>query len=516
MLKKIIPSIQETARTRPTVWLALILLLAACLRVYDLGKESYWIDEMYTVVEGQQSITHMLASGRLDQPPAYYLPFSLWLQAFGLSEFATRMFSCLAGVASIYLVYLIAGRLFNPTVALLASFISAASEFQIYYAQQARFYAFFELAALVSIYTFLLAISGKRSLPYVLHALAGLWMLYAHSYGVFILLAQSIYFLLNWKKYPAARIPWLLSQLAIWCFFLPYFLPLVFGQGLSQAVTSNSTQTPPPSWLDSLKTLFRFVFPARRGRAWDAALINTLSALLILLVGIAWQRMRQGWLGRWQDIKARDSSTAEYPDLRGSLLFTTLWLVVPLALPFFASLAVAPMYLDRYMIASAPAMALLIAFALFHIRRLLPLMFSIAAFMVMVAPGLVYYYRMDVHEQWREAAAYLHQNLAPHQALVFAPNEGIGIEKMVFEWYYQQPVDACGLQPQVEPAAISATLSQCLPGHSMAWVIIRGTPPMIAGFHDYFFDPNRTQFHLVQQQLFQGLYLYLFQIKPLD
>ena len=40
----------------PVVLLGIILLLGTALRFYDLGAESYWMDEMFSVVEGQQSI----------------------------------------------------------------------------------------------------------------------------------------------------------------------------------------------------------------------------------------------------------------------------------------------------------------------------------------------------------------------------------------------------------------------------------------------------------------------------
>jgi uncharacterized membrane protein len=77
----------------PGVLLGLILLLGAALRFYDLGKESYWIDEMSTIIEAQQSLSRMITSGRLDQPPAFYIPFHFWIRLFGSGEMHARMFS---------------------------------------------------------------------------------------------------------------------------------------------------------------------------------------------------------------------------------------------------------------------------------------------------------------------------------------------------------------------------------------------------------------------------------------
>ena len=134
----------------PAVLLGLILLMGTALRFYDLGTESYWIDEMGTLVEAQQSIPQMLSSGRLDQPPAYFLPFHFWVQFFGTSEVSTRSFSVLTGIGSIVLIYLVGKELFGETVGLLSSFLMAVTEFQLFYSQETRFYSFFEFMTLLS------------------------------------------------------------------------------------------------------------------------------------------------------------------------------------------------------------------------------------------------------------------------------------------------------------------------------------------------------------------------------
>src|SRR5574337_1788878 len=85
----------------PIALLVFILILGTGLRVYNLGKEGYWGDEIYTILEGKQSIPQLLSSGRLDQPPAFYIPFHFWIQAFGTAEASTRSFSVLTGIGSL-------------------------------------------------------------------------------------------------------------------------------------------------------------------------------------------------------------------------------------------------------------------------------------------------------------------------------------------------------------------------------------------------------------------------------
>ena len=44
----------------PAVLLALILLLGLALRFHNLGAKGYWNDEMYTVIEAQQSVHQLI------------------------------------------------------------------------------------------------------------------------------------------------------------------------------------------------------------------------------------------------------------------------------------------------------------------------------------------------------------------------------------------------------------------------------------------------------------------------
>ncbi|RPJ73982.1 MAG: phospholipid carrier-dependent glycosyltransferase [Alphaproteobacteria bacterium] len=127
----------------PNILLGLILILGTILRFYGLGVESYWLDEVATTIEARQSIGQLLTVGRLDQPPAYYLPMHFWLRTFGDSEASLRSFSAIAGIGSIILIYLIGRRLFGKEVGLLSAFFMALSDFQISISQEAINYSLF-------------------------------------------------------------------------------------------------------------------------------------------------------------------------------------------------------------------------------------------------------------------------------------------------------------------------------------------------------------------------------------
>ena len=65
--------------------LFLIIVLGAALRVYNLGEESYWNDEitMLRVAGSNQSSVFDLALG--GRPPVYVLLAHFWIKMFGTS-----------------------------------------------------------------------------------------------------------------------------------------------------------------------------------------------------------------------------------------------------------------------------------------------------------------------------------------------------------------------------------------------------------------------------------------------
>lgn len=496
-----------------TVWLGLILLLGLALRFYDLGTESYWIDEMSTVVEGQQDILELVTSGRLDQPPAYYFPFNLWVTTFGTSEISTRAFSVLIGLGSIWLLYFIGQKLFGKTVGLIAAFLMAISEFQIYHSQQARFYIFFEFTALLSFLFFILVLENKRRIFFILYGIASIAMVYSHAYGLFILVGQGIFLVLNWKRYKDILLIWFACQVVIFVCLIPYFYPLVIG-GVGGSVASNIGGLAAPLLKDPIRSMYRFILSARGERSWAVMLINYSIAGAVLIIGLAFYFIRQG---KDNLLNAARNVLADLQEVRNmhiKVFLLICWLVIPISLPFIFSFVVAPMYSDRYTISAAPAFYLLLALALFSVRKLVPLLISLSVLVIMIAPSLAYYYERDIHEQWDEAATYVQNNSNPDDVIVFAPNLGIGIQQTAFNWYYEGDLKECSLGLElVDPAVISDALEECIAGSNRFWVVIRDndTEPSTR-YKTYFVRSDQPNMELISEQNFVEISVYLFEI----
>jgi uncharacterized membrane protein len=500
----------------PAVLLVLILLLGVALRLYDLGAESYWIDEVYNIIDGQRSLDQIITFPRFDQPPAYHFPLHFWIRAFGTAEVSVRLFSVLAGVCSMVLIYLIGHELFGKEVGLLGAFFMAIAEYQIYYSQEAKFYSFFELTTLLSFLFFIVTIKRGRLLYFALYVLASLIMVYSHTYGVFVLASQNIFIILYWKKHRHLIIGWLLSQALILLAFVPYFFPVLFNEGsIEGTIHSNAGDLPLPSLLDVLRTVYRFIFTARRGRDWEGILINYAVAGLFLVVGLFLYYIRQGKRSWPKEVQGMLAEVRENPDVRSGITLVCCWFLGPILLPFLLSFLIIPLFKDEYMISAAPALYLLLASGLFAIRKITPLTISLGMYLIMIVPSLYNYYARDINEQWREVAAYVERNSGPEEMIIFAPNMGIGIQQKTFDWYYRGALQSCGLSGEltVSPDSILNGFIQCISGHHRFWVIIPDYPNVTSDdrFRSFFLDSSQVPLRKLMEEQFVGISVYLFE-----
>jgi 4-amino-4-deoxy-L-arabinose transferase-like glycosyltransferase len=121
---------------------AAVLLLAAFLRFYRLGAQSFWNDEGNSARLAERSFALIVAGAAGDiHPPGYYLLLATWRAFFGQSEFALRGLSALAGLLLVAIVYRLGKQYFDSPAALAAAFLAAIHPALIYYSQEARMYS---------------------------------------------------------------------------------------------------------------------------------------------------------------------------------------------------------------------------------------------------------------------------------------------------------------------------------------------------------------------------------------
>jgi uncharacterized membrane protein len=139
----------ELRRSARVPLLLAIAVLAAAVDFFDLGRLSLWYDEVVTMrlarAEGPAALLRLLGEIDATRAPLHPLLLQGWLTLFGPSDLAGRAFSAVCGVATILLVYRIGRDAFGTSTGLWASWLAALSPLLIYYAREARMYAWLVL-----------------------------------------------------------------------------------------------------------------------------------------------------------------------------------------------------------------------------------------------------------------------------------------------------------------------------------------------------------------------------------
>jgi mannosyltransferase len=191
------------------VWLAVITLFAAALRLYRLGEWSFWIDEIYTI----NHATRHFGSSELIlnhiPPLGRWIPLSVILtaqamNAWGVSEWSARFVSAGIGVLTIPILYVPLRKIFDKSVALIAMLLVAVSPWHIFWSQNARFYTSLMLFYSLALFVFYFAIERDRPI-YLIVFYALFYMAMSERIIAVLLFPVIIVYLLSVWLLPVAK-----------------------------------------------------------------------------------------------------------------------------------------------------------------------------------------------------------------------------------------------------------------------------------------------------------------------
>jgi uncharacterized membrane protein len=481
-----------------------IIILGSVLRFTAIGVESYWLDEIKMLEVANRDINTLLSQIFGGRPPVFVLMAHFWMQWFGTAEGVTRILSAIFGSLALIFMYRVGRELLGQKIALIATFLMAVSEIQIQQSQNFRYYAVFMFFALISFDCFVRALRTGRARYWILYTLTTVLTFYSHTHGIFLIAAQGLYFVVLFRKYRPAWLPWLASQVVIFVALLPGMLTAFLGASSGE---SNVFQwiRDPKLWTP-LITLVKFVLPGRHAPTLPTLIVAGLFGLLGLGVYIG-LRHRHAWLDSMRGVWRSFRSEMPEPSI---LFLLACWLVVPIASPLLLSKVFGPMYVDRYVIGAAPALYLLIALVIVSLRKVVPEVVTVGALVILITPGLYEYYTVPTNEQWREAAAYIRSNIQANDHFVFAPGEEGAMQESL-AWYYHSPMPGCGIEAAVRDApSIAQQITNCLAGADRFWLIVRGYPERVQPYVDFFVTHTPSSMQLQAVKRLKDVDLYLF------
>jgi 4-amino-4-deoxy-L-arabinose transferase-like glycosyltransferase len=176
-------------------WAAGVAAAAATalwLRVYTLGSQSLWFDEVLTAI-GAQGLDWVLYSPQIfGHPPLQYVV--AWLAGGGAAPEAwLRAPSVGAGVATVLALGWLGRRLLGSATGLVAACVLALSPFHIELSQLARPYAFFLLFAVLSLGALVRALAHDRVRDWLAFSAVSALTFYTHYFGAYAFLLHAAY-----------------------------------------------------------------------------------------------------------------------------------------------------------------------------------------------------------------------------------------------------------------------------------------------------------------------------------
>lgn len=192
-----------SSRASDRIWrlaLAVILAIAACLRLYQLGTPTMWWDEILVPLTARFPIPYILDFSRHCEmhPPLYHL-FVKVVELTGLSDFALRLPSAVCGLGAVYAVWRLFSRLYDRSVGLVAAAFLAGSAMQVWHVRQVRPYAILTVLFIFSLYFLLRFLRERKNRD--LWALLGVnaVLLCLHYFMFQVVFAQGVVLLANWR-----------------------------------------------------------------------------------------------------------------------------------------------------------------------------------------------------------------------------------------------------------------------------------------------------------------------------
>lgn len=174
-----------------------LMISGFILRIYDLGIQSFWLDEAISSIAATALLDDglpILPSGVLYSRGILNTSLiALSFDVFGFTEFAARIPSVLFGTLTISLAYLIGSRWGNARIGVIAAVLVAFSVWEIAWSRQARMYQQLQFFYLLSLYLFHELTINKSLKWLVLLVFSVVGAILSHVFGYVLILVFLTY-----------------------------------------------------------------------------------------------------------------------------------------------------------------------------------------------------------------------------------------------------------------------------------------------------------------------------------
>jgi len=435
-------------RIPPAMRLPLFLtLVAALVRFAGLGRQSFWSDEMHTIMMAgvpygpEAPPWHARDLLLVTQGPLFMGLVHAWSVLFGRGEVALRLLPCLLAVATVPVFFAFVARMLGRTVAGLATFLLALSPFHVWYAQELRGYSLLILAAVLSAMALERVIRGatpRAHVGYAASLLTGLGASLTMGFLIPVHAGIALASRLSARRLLAFGFTLGLVVVAL----LPWLgifgerhdvgrmvdRPEVVEAPLRGAATMPKLAVP--------YTFYAFSVGFSLGPAPAELHASPMAAFrrhlpLVILVALGFGALA---------VRGLLALAGRRPRLAGAIL---LWIAVPILLAAGMAAANVKVWNARYVSVAFPAYVLLLGVGVAELRR--PLRSAVLVLLAGLSLVAIANLRYDPRygkEDYRSAGAYLDQELAPSDVWI-----GVGAPGPILYYAKQRPANYVLLHP---------------------------------------------------------------------
>ncbi|MGB5897572.1 MAG: glycosyltransferase family 39 protein [Geitlerinemataceae cyanobacterium] len=459
----------------PRAWcgIALLMLLATALNLYQLGTESVWIDEIFSLV-GAQSFNWTEPHVR----PLYFILLRFWMR-FGESDAGLRGLSVLFSVSSVFLIQRLGRRMLGNSIGWVAAVMMTLSPLFINHAQEIRMYSLSVFLSLLGTLALAEAFDRPSWRAISLWSLARAGAAVTTPLNILLLFPDIL--LCGWKFYRRRR--WWLAVgsgfLFIGVVFLPSAWLLTFG---SKAEEFFEGPTPPTLGLARILTMplqFTVGWPMKYLLAPDQAALEpgettylslaaTSNLFSVLLYGLA-TVILLGLLGVALISLLKQNRSEK-------LLAVAAWALIPTAGILFVSYVKSSIWVPRYLLFIAPYFILLMAFGFIwvwqHWRRVA--LGMAAVYLVAVGGGLRSYYTILYRNDWKGVAQVLSDNQQSGDTIVYHSVDRFKDQSLLRYYRGATPIQFLDKQittPNLNSTEVEQSLGIEIPIRSRLWLV---------------------------------------------
>lgn len=287
--------------------------------------QSFWRDEAFTMLISIKTPWEIIQALIHDQsPPLYFLTLHYWIQLFGTGEYEVRLLSVVFYLGLAVLMFFITGEYIKNWLGrVLVSMTILSNPLLIQYAAEARPYMMYTFLTTLGVY-FLL----KRW--YVFSGMVFGLATCTHNFGLFNLTAVLLWWVYEYRENLKQSLPTALR----------FFIPAGILSGLWSIVTIFQFSRITSNFWLSENTLNMFVDMLEtftRGEIWhQTSHVLYLLSLLLIVVGSSYF------------IAPRKKQLTQLVTLAMHIS------IIPICLTYLVSRFTAPIYYDRYLLASLP------------------------------------------------------------------------------------------------------------------------------------------------------------------